>query len=1376
MSKFNLFNSCSVNKGLSSIVSRGNHSFMRFFGVLLLLLLGSVVSWGQIAAWDFFGQSSPATFTATTFNSNLVLSSGANNITRGSSAASSAASNSFRTTGFQNNGISTSNTDYFQITLTAATGYKLSLSTIDAKYSGTQTFVGTLGVSSQFAYSLNGTSFTLIGSPFTLTGTVPISMSQIDLSGISTLQNVAAGTTITLRYYASGQTTTGGWGFLSATTSGTNGLAIGGTVTLASSVTNPSAFSATTFSSSQINLATNANGNSNNIVVVTNSTGTFTTPTDGTAPTAVGTTLAGSGGTIVYAGSAASLGNHTGLIANTAYFYKAFSYDASNIYSGGITANATTAKIEPTNQPTSFQTNIIVTQTNIPIVWTSAASGSQAPDGYLVKLSTGSISDPVDGTDTGAGSMGIIDGTATYKATTGVTFSNAVAGTMYNVKIYSYTNSGTLIDFNTTSAPALSVAALPNPVTSGSITATGSTTANITWTAANNYINENHSTLVFVKETNSITTGTPFNSPSTYTANSAFGSGTAYQNDAAATCVFNGDGTNVSVTGLSPNTTYHVLIYTVVDAANSNSKNAYSSATSANATTNNLATPIATAATSNSTNGFTANWETVEEASGYKLDIATTNDFISATETNVVGWTFSPYSLSSDIGNSNNSNSNSKTLNTVGGTSVITTTGSSPNIAASATGWNSGTGTKYWQISDINTIGMYNMTLSSDQQSSGTGPKEFKVQYKIGSGGTWIDVSNGVITITSSSNLTSLTNLVLPLECENKSSIYLRWIMTSNTSQNDAIVQSGGTSRITHIYIKNKDNSNILGYNDLSVFDNSQSITGLTPNTTYYYRVRAVGGNSTSANSNTITAATSSTIEVNTSTPASTLPVCPTCDVTVASAGALTIDASKTYNSVTVAPGGKLTLANGETLTAPITLQSNASGTGTFVDENTADVPPTVSGTVEQYLSSARNWYISSSVASAQSEDLPAGTLWKYNEPNTGVTANPGSTLWDVITSNEELELMNGYIFKPSAAGTVSFTGDLNTGDKSIVINRTENGKASRGFNLVGNPYPSFIDIDNLASNPDLVPTVWYRSYNEGYVFDTYNIPSGLTVGLSGNAVTKNIPPMQAFWVRVASGKTSATVNLLNANRGHQDNSNNKFRAPAAHTSDNQVLRLKVVNGSKSDEALIYFNAKAVNGYDIYDSPKMLNGTNSTVPDMYTLAGAEQLVINGMNAIPTEIPLYIKANASTASQFSLSATEISNFEADTKVYIKNNMTGEQQLISDGTVYTYDATTVGTDPAFSIIIKAPGTISGLGNINSSLLIVSANASRQITVTTPSIKGNGESSVTVHNAIGQKLIAKKLTSTSTVLDIPNASGVYLVTVINAGNKITRKVILN
>ena len=192
--------------------------------VVAVMACNMTDSVAQIAAWDFFGESSPATSTADVFNANLDSSS---SLTRGAGAASSTGSNSFRTQGFQNNGIATTNTDYFQFTLSASSGYSLSLSTIDAKFNGTASFFATPGVTSQFAYSLDGTNFTLIGSAVQSTS---LTLSQISLTGISALQSVGDSTTVTFRYYASGNTTTGGWGFTSAS-AGTYGLSIGGNVT-----------------------------------------------------------------------------------------------------------------------------------------------------------------------------------------------------------------------------------------------------------------------------------------------------------------------------------------------------------------------------------------------------------------------------------------------------------------------------------------------------------------------------------------------------------------------------------------------------------------------------------------------------------------------------------------------------------------------------------------------------------------------------------------------------------------------------------------------------------------------------------------------------------------------------------------------------------------------------------------------------------------------------------------------------------------------------------------------------------------------------------------------------------------------------------------
>jgi hypothetical protein len=246
---------------------------------------------------------------------------------------------------------------------------------------------------------------------------------------------------------------------------------------------------------------------------------------------------------------------------------------------------------EPTNQVTALAAGAVTT-TAIPLTWTAAATGTQAPAGYLVKASAtnlAAITDPVDGTDP-ADVTAFTSGSANKKQTTGAatsttSFTSMTAGTMYYYKVYSYTNSGSSINFKTGSPATLNHATLPDPATSSVFSSTTGTTTTLGWTLPASYSSANHSTLVFIKSGSAVTVGTPTNAPSTYTANTVFGSGTAYQGDANAKCVYNGDATSVSISGLSGSTTYHVLVLIVVDAQNSNSTCSYSSSLTGNVTT-----------------------------------------------------------------------------------------------------------------------------------------------------------------------------------------------------------------------------------------------------------------------------------------------------------------------------------------------------------------------------------------------------------------------------------------------------------------------------------------------------------------------------------------------------------------------------------------------------------------------------------------------------------------------------------------------------------------------------------------------------------------------------------------------------------------------
>jgi len=120
----------------------------------------------------------------------------------------------------------------------------------------------------------------------------------------------------------------------------------------------------------------------------------------------------------------------------------------------------------------------------------------------------------------------------------------------------------------------------------------------------------------------------------------------------------------------------------------------------------------------------------------------------------------------------------------------------------SSTEWTSGLDSSKCYYTSFATTAYKDILFSSRQKSSNTGPRDFKVQYKVGSGGTWTDVAGATVIDTNDNFVRgTLTNIPLPAACNNQPSVYLRWVMTSNTSANGGTVAGSGTSRIDNLFI-----------------------------------------------------------------------------------------------------------------------------------------------------------------------------------------------------------------------------------------------------------------------------------------------------------------------------------------------------------------------------------------------------------------------------------------------------------------------------------------------------------------------------------------------------------------------------------------------
>lgn len=526
-----------------------------------------------------------------------------------------------------------------------------------------------------------------------------------------------------------------------------------------------------------------------------------------------------------------------------------------------------------------------------------------------------------------------------------------------------------------------------------------------------------------------------------------------------------------------------------------------------------------------------------------------------------------------------------------------------------------------------------------------------------------------------------------------------------------------------------------------------------------------------------------STQIINSATNTSNITGSDTYGIIITGQNELIVDNTKTLNSVTVAPTAKLTINNSGNLTSnTIDLQSDETGTATLVNSGTATI---TTANVQQYLIADRNWYISSPINNAKCSALNLGSSVQYwDEPNA---------TWKTLSVADQIETSRGYISigtaGSSTTGNVTFSGILNDGNQTISLTRTGTGSYA-GFNLIGNPYPSYLNAMSAitAANDDatiaagvpttvIEPTIWYRTKGtSAYYFETINTTTGVGTNNSNTGtVTGYIPPMQAFWVRVASGQTGTTLNFTNNLRFHRKTAietgtveTTPLKVPNTSNIAQKLLRLRVSDGVNADETILVFNPTAKNELDAYDSAKRTN-ENSAIPEIYTTIENTDMVINGfnINELGNEIP--IGFNTGQSGIFTIKASEITNFDAGTQVILKDKELGNELNITDGSDYTFTSDATTTKKRFSIVFKSATNINDINQlVESKFINIYRNKNNRIAIDLigESIKN---ASVSVYNNMGQKLVSQLLTNSTTELYSSLVSGVYIVKV-NTSDKET------
>lgn len=267
---------------------------------------------------------------------------------------------------------------------------------------------------------------------------------------------------------------------------------------------------------------------------------------------------------------------------------------------------------------------------------------------------------------------------------------------------------------------------------------------------------------------------------------------------------------NSFISGLASNTTYYVKGY-----ATNVAGTAYSSEFSF---TTLLNAPIAKAATNNNSSFFTANWNVLPAAEVYKLDVSASPTFTALT----------PFTLTEGFDNGISPPQGwgfSKDL--IAYTSKFGT--ASPSIQFKSSKKNITT-----KILDApaTQLGFWMKALTANAGS---------LLVEGFNGTNWISIEN--ITVLSVKPIIKLyTASSSPALADN----FFQFRFTYTKTAGGVILDD------VSVNYNDSVPSFVSGYNNLSVNDTSVIITGLTTNTTYYYRVRASNGINASGNSNII--------------------------------------------------------------------------------------------------------------------------------------------------------------------------------------------------------------------------------------------------------------------------------------------------------------------------------------------------------------------------------------------------------------------------------------------------------------------------------------------------------------------------------------------
>jgi hypothetical protein len=456
------------------------------------------------------------------------------------------------------------------------------------------------------------------------------------------------------------------------------------------------------------------------------------------------------------------------------------------------------------------------------------------------------------------------------------------------------------------------------------------------------------------------------------------------------------------------------------------------------------------------------------------------------------------------------------------------------------------------------------------------------------------------------------------------------------------------------------------------------------------------------------------------------------------------------------------------------TILSDATSTGSFIPNGTV----TGNFVMQRFISGGWDWHFLSSPVSDQTIvgagnfiTFPGGIgdpsvdFYKYDE--TATTEQP----WINIKKPDgalnpafetKMATGKGYLVAYEGANkTKSFTG---TPFKDVFFaSLSYTSGAGEGWHLLGNPYPSAFEWQFGSNQFSGLSSEYYYIYNAatnggggGYeYFSDWIAPH------SENA-NGFIPAGQGFFVKAASGGGSIVVSPFA--RAH--NSQNFLKE---QQQNDNLLTMRISSNNFYSDHQLFLSENGEAGCDVNDA-FMLFSFNAQVPHIYSVDGTEKMVMNSIPLSATELNLPLGIRLGAAGTFSITATDISNFNSGYTTILEDTYTGTIVDLRINPSYSFAATQAGisNDRFVLHLKKTTGTHDIIKQETASVRM----AGREMMLYN---FDEGASQLTITDVSGR--IVFRTTTRQHAIRLPEniVAGIYVVQVVNSKTNLRQKLLI-